>query len=501
MNPSNRYPSHPNGRGQTSFRRGGGNEYGFCYVHRKKRTRADLVPSPDVPGKWRCLPSKECRTELVTCRRHGRTRNPAQMKQVSPGVWECTANMECRGAGGASSHYSNGAPTGTGRSVSSGIARSSDTDGFSRPSHLHNRHNGGSPFAWSPSLHQGSATSSSNPQRPPVHSAPLSGYAPGGSPSSTLGESGRREEDGMMQTSGASNSGMSSARTNEDGAKEEMHTDRSTVSRGNPHGQAMSVNNDGMFHHREHLVKKRGSGYSEVPLFFLHRAGKAPVGGAGSFLAHPTVWCAQHGKRVRQAECQMDDEHFPICADPSSCLSTPLDSSKDLRLRGCEEVLCCRHRTLRSVGFVELTADHQGYQCLPTHKCFFSTSLPPLGKQRLEAPYASAIPSPQNATGVQQASLVAAPNDALLLQHSSSLSAVAMNEESERRGEQEDDSAMWFADENKNGGRGDAGGEDSQVENGLMEPSDGRLLFFGLSDDMDADTTSSTLIEDSAFFY
>lgn len=500
MNPSSRYPSHLSGRGSTSFRRGGGSEYGFCYVHRKKRTRADLIPSPDVPGKWRCLPSKECRTELVTCRRHGRTRNPAQMKQVSPGVWECTPNMECRGAGVASSHYSSGVSTGLGRGVSSGIKRSSDTEGSSRSS-LHNRHHGGSPFAWSPSLHQGSLTTPSNLQRPPVLSPPLSGDAPDGFTSGTLGEGGRREEDGVNQTSGASNPGMSSARTNEERVKEEMHPDLRTGSRDDHHRQAISSNNDRMFNRREHLMEKRGGGYSGAPLFFLHRAGKAPIGGAGSFLAHPTVWCARHGKRVRKAECQTEDEHFPICADPSSCLSTPLDSSQDLRLRGCEEVLCCRHRTLRSVGFVELTADRQGYQCLSTHTCFFSTSSPPLGKRRLEAPYTTTIPSQHNAIGVQQASLVAAPNDAALLQHSSSLTVAATNEEIDRRGEQAEDSAIWFADERKNGDGKDAGGEDSQMENGLMESSDGRLLFFGLSDDVDGGLTSSTSMEDSAFFY
>lgn len=40
-----------------------------------------------------------------------------------------------------------------------------------------------------------------------------------------------------------------------------------------------------------------------------------------------------------------------------------------LLTRGCAEVLCSKHHTLRSAGFVELTEKPVAYQCMPGHAC------------------------------------------------------------------------------------------------------------------------------------
>lgn len=98
------YHNH-NNNNYANNRHHGGNRHGggdsaFCYIHRKKRLRADLMPVGDGSGRLRCLPNKECRfVEVVVCRKHRRRRNAAQMRQVEPGVWECTADFECRGPG------------------------------------------------------------------------------------------------------------------------------------------------------------------------------------------------------------------------------------------------------------------------------------------------------------------------------------------------------------------------------------------------------------------
>lgn len=65
----------------------------YCSVHGRKRLKVDLMSTED--GRWRCLPNKECRQDVV-CRLHGRRRNPLQMRQVEPGVFECSPPHECR---------------------------------------------------------------------------------------------------------------------------------------------------------------------------------------------------------------------------------------------------------------------------------------------------------------------------------------------------------------------------------------------------------------------
>ncbi|KAF5223177.1 hypothetical protein C3747_269g38 [Trypanosoma cruzi] len=76
-------------------------EMGFCSVHRRKRTRVDLIPLDGQTGQMRCKFHKECRQraeiEMVICSLHNRRRNMNQMKEVRKGIFECLPQFACRG--------------------------------------------------------------------------------------------------------------------------------------------------------------------------------------------------------------------------------------------------------------------------------------------------------------------------------------------------------------------------------------------------------------------
>ncbi|ESL10746.1 hypothetical protein TRSC58_01515 [Trypanosoma rangeli SC58] len=76
-------------------------EMGFCSIHRRKRTRVDLMPLDGQTGQMRCKFHKECRqrveTEMVICSLHNRRRNINQMKEVRKGIFECLPQFACRG--------------------------------------------------------------------------------------------------------------------------------------------------------------------------------------------------------------------------------------------------------------------------------------------------------------------------------------------------------------------------------------------------------------------
>lgn len=81
------------------------------------------------------------------------------------------------------------------------------------------------------------------------------------------------------------------------------------------------------------------------------------------------VWCARHGKHLPASECDSIGDCCFICADNTLCLSTPLDDTAALQERECKELLCTRHNTLRSVAFLKLNDDRDGYQCVRGHAC------------------------------------------------------------------------------------------------------------------------------------
>ncbi|AYU81611.1 hypothetical protein LdCL_320012000 [Leishmania donovani] len=85
--------------------------------------------------------------------------------------------------------------------------------------------------------------------------------------------------------------------------------------------------------------------------------------------AERKVWCALHGKHLPASQCEFVQDCCYVCLDPSTCLATPLEAPAMLLTRGCAEVLCSKHHTLRSAGFVELTEKPIAYQCMPGHAC------------------------------------------------------------------------------------------------------------------------------------
>lgn len=499
MSTSSHYAPHPSGRGQTSFRRGG-SDYGFCHVHRKKRTRADLIPSPEWPGKWKCLPHKECRTELVTCRRHGRTRNPAQMKQIAPGVWECTSNMECRGPGIQPSQSSGSLSAGGVRSgIPGGTKSHGDGELPFRPSHPHYRHHGGTPFAWSP-LPQGGSSSTTHPpniSRPAV-SQSVSGAGSGVSTGGGGEGSSAGAEDGVSRTNATNSQRLCGVGGSVGEGR--GYPFLAVGVRRDRQGKPISSSDDKMLNCREQLLERRG-GHPDGTLFSIRRTGKLTSGGVPFFVSHPTGWCVLHGKRIRLVECRAEEEHFPICADPSICLSTPLDLPRELASRGCDEVLCSRHRTLRSVAFMELTSDRQGYQCLSAHRCLFLTSTLSLGsrqKQDEEESFDNVGRHETRDIGTPQVSLMSTENEISLLDNSSSVAIT------EKRGNEDgvdrEENINWFMDGN-NGQAIEIGEDELEVGNDLPSSSDGRLLFFGVTDEIGGGMSSSSSAEDASFFY
>lgn len=499
MSNSGHYSPHAGGKGQSNFRRGG-SEYGYCHIHRKKRTRSDLIPSTEILGKWRCLPHKECRTELVTCRRHGRTRNPAQMKQVAPGVWECTPGMECRGAGIAAPHSSVAAgASGIKGGTPSGMRGHSDGEGPFRVAHPHSRYHGGSPFGWAPSLPQSGSNSThpTNLQRSmPFQSASA---AAAGGPTARAGERSAEAWESVKVSSlnPTSNERMSASGGGGVGEDGSSYPFLGLGVRRDRQGQPTSSSNDKVFNRREHLSEKRLD-HRQGSLFCIHRAGRpAAGGGVSSFASHPVGWCVLHGKRIRMADCRAEEEHFAVCADPSACLSTPLDPPRELGSRGCDEVLCSLHRTLRSVAFVELTADRQGYQCFPAHKCLYITSSLSL-RRKQEEPYTAEESFLDNGIKAPTMSSISSSDALPLLPSSSSIASTARRNENE--GIEREDDTNWFMNASNEDGA-DMGEETAQAATGpLGSGDDDRLLFFSLTDEVGGEPSSSSM-EDAAFFY
>lgn len=88
--------------------------------------------------------------------------------------------------------------------------------------------------------------------------------------------------------------------------------------------------------------------------------GVAAVRGTARMPMDKKVWCARHGKLLLSSQCYSVDGFCYVCYDAGFCLSTPLDAAGELMGKGCAELLCVRHRTLRSVGFLERVDDDDG---------------------------------------------------------------------------------------------------------------------------------------------
>ncbi|CAJ1032357.1 conserved hypothetical protein [Leishmania braziliensis MHOM/BR/75/M2904] len=108
--------------------------------------------------------------------------------------------------------------------------------------------------------------------------------------------------------------------------------------------------------------------------------------------AERKVWCALHGKHLPVSQCEFVQDCCYVCLDPSTCLATPLEAPAMLLTRGCAEVLCSKHHTLRSAGFVELTEKPVAYQCMPGHACR-GVTVPHMG-QEADSAAAAAVGGP-----------------------------------------------------------------------------------------------------------
>lgn len=101
--------------------------------------------------------------------------------------------------------------------------------------------------------------------------------------------------------------------------------------------------------------------------------------GAGprAFLAERKVWCVLHGKRLPASQCEFVQDCCYICLDSTTCLSAPLEPTTVLLDRGCAELLCSKHHTLRNTGFVDIGEKATVYHCIDGHSCR-GTTLPHL---------------------------------------------------------------------------------------------------------------------------
>ncbi|KAG5470032.1 hypothetical protein LSCM4_02723 [Leishmania orientalis] len=313
----------------------GGPDGGFCALHGKRRSRADLIAWNQQPGKMRCLSQKEChvrsehrrasgreqgrasgggggdmrererrggmsrgsgvrerggrrergdrndrrdrgdRGDTVLCRLHRQRRTARQMREVGAGVFECTEGTRCKQTGD--------------RRIGAAGGRGGDDRGRMRD------------------------------QRGP------SFVERGGGPRTRQ----RRAERAPRP----------------------------------PHAQRYDD----------------GTAAAWAP-----SAGTGAVGSGAArrrtCKAERKVWCALHGKHLPASQCEFVQDCCYVCLDPSTCLATPLEAPTMLITRGCVEVLCSRHHTLRSAGFVELTEKPVAYQCMPGHACR-GVTVPHMGQE------------------------------------------------------------------------------------------------------------------------
>ena len=88
-----------------------------------------------------------------------------------------------------------------------------------------------------------------------------------------------------------------------------------------------------------------------------------------ALVANNEVWCTVHGKLIFRGSAEMVEDSFYRCRDRVSCTSTPLDTTEALRAKGCLELFCGRHNTLRRTTYLEKAADMDSYECTASHPC------------------------------------------------------------------------------------------------------------------------------------
>jgi hypothetical protein len=332
------------GRGSRSS---SGAEGGFCSLHKKRRARFDLIPWGQQPGKFRCLPQKEC--QMVRDKRHmGSERGGRMERGRGVGGYGGTglrgrATTSLRGRGGMMRERG---MRGRGVMRARGMGRGGD---FRMASDRRDRGSRGD-----------SALCRLHRRRRPT--ALMREVGPGVY-ECVEGSRCRQTLDRPLR-----------------GGLERRGRLRGGLDQRGPSALHRGVHD----RDRRRPVPRRGDRPGQPPqdqrFYDANAAAWTPSAGTGASGAgrvrrrygrvERKVWCALHGKSLPVNLCNFLQDSCYVCRDPSTCLSTPLEEDATrLVQRSCPELLCSRHHTLRHVGFLELNEKKVAYQCVAGHAC------------------------------------------------------------------------------------------------------------------------------------
>lgn len=81
------------------------------------------------------------------------------------------------------------------------------------------------------------------------------------------------------------------------------------------------------------------------------------------------VWCVRHARRISRESSHTQPDGSRCCVDSSTCFAIPIEMPETLRTGNCTELMCLRHGTMRSLGFLAPAPSGKGYVCGPQHPC------------------------------------------------------------------------------------------------------------------------------------
>ncbi|KPI88970.1 hypothetical protein ABL78_1936 [Leptomonas seymouri] len=335
------------GRGSRSS---SGADGGFCSLHGKRRTRHDLIPWSQQPGKFRCLPQKECQM--------------SRDRRFVGGGGDRGERMS-RGRGGGAMGVRGRSPILRGRGgtlrdrggIGRGGMRVRGRRGDFRLGDRRDRGGVGRGESAICRLHR--------------RQRPLSSM--------------REVGPGVYECVEASRCRQTMDRPMRGGLER-----RGRVR--DQRGPASLYRNPGDRDRRRPLRRGDRAGpqpqdqrfYDANASAWTPSAGAGASGGGGLRRRYGRVerkvWCALHGKSLPVSLCEFLQDCCYVCRDPSTCLSTPLEEDTTrLVHRSCSELLCSLHHTLRHVGFLELNEKKVAYQCIAGHTCR-GVTVPHLGQ-------------------------------------------------------------------------------------------------------------------------
>lgn len=318
-------------------------DYELCSVHRRRRRKNELEDIPGQPGLKRCVPHRECHTggqggtggggsgggganagpipdNMAVCRIHNKRRMKMHLLEVAPGVYECVAPQLCK-------MVRDDAPNSGGGGGGMG--------GMFNPY-------GGPSTGGMMGMGMGGM-----------------GMMPFGAPGGMMG--------GMMMNNVAGGSG--------DNNNNNMAFAAMANMMGNFGGGAVAS----------------GGGNTAV--------GGSGVGGGTNALIRvvqqqqqqemdiDAVWCCLHGKRLHKGHSVTHDGGASFqCRHATMCLGSTggglevgtAESLAALLHKGCELLMCQRHRKLRMLNFLEYDIPQAGaggngavvgFRCQKQHAC------------------------------------------------------------------------------------------------------------------------------------